>query len=315
MSTVLFPAGVKVDLRDISMEVMEFYSQAWNLERIQMQKGLYIGSLQATHTPRMQLMCAPHSHGMLVRGDFPKDTILIAFVLTKADVMFENTIANRHEIKILKSGEEIDFLCNGESETFTIAVQEQFFSEAFHSYFGQDFNTFRREQKIFVDSHSFPKFIRGYKEWMSYLMQDHTGMQINKHYEKIESEILTHVFSHIHLDDVKKLRQKFQIKKARDLIDQSIRDPFNMVSLAQELKISERLLYHAFKANYGVTPKQYLSSLRMYHIKQEFLAADPSETTILDIIEKYNFFNQGTFTQACKQMFGELPSEILKRSR
>lgn len=53
----------------------------------------------------------------------------------------------------------------------------------------------------------------------------------------------------------------------------------------------------------------------MHHVKQEFLNADPSKTTITDIIEKYNFFNQGTFAQAHKQMFGELPSDILKRSR
>jgi len=32
MSTVLFPAGLKVDFRDVTTEEVEFYTKAWNLE-------------------------------------------------------------------------------------------------------------------------------------------------------------------------------------------------------------------------------------------------------------------------------------------
>ena len=314
MSNILFPAGLTVDFRDVSMEEVEFYSRAWNLERIQIQKGFYIGSLTATHTPRMQLMRTPHSHGLLMQGDFPKGTILIAFITTKADITFKNKIADRHEIKILQSGDEIDFLCNGESETFTIAVQEQFFYEAYYSYFGEDFNTAKKDKITSVKPQVFPQFIQGFEHWMNYLMQDHSKLQIEKQYDMIESEILEHVFSYIHLDDAKKLRQKFQIKKARDLIQQSVQDPSNIASLAEELKVSERLLHHAFKVNYGITPKQYMLSLRMHNIKEEFLDKDPSKTTISEIIEKYKFFNQSTFSQAYKQMFGQLPSDVFKSS-
>ena len=315
MSTVLFPAGLTVDFHNINMEMMEFYARAWNLERIQIQKGFYLGSVTATHTPRMQLMRTPHSHGLLIKGDFPKGTILITFIVTKADITFENKIADRYEVKILKSGEEIDFLCNGQSETFTIAVEERFFYEVYYAYFGQDFTTYKKDKKIYINPQSFPLFIRGFEEWMDYLMQDHTLMQIEKHYEKIELEILEHVFSYIHLDDGKKLRQKFQIEKARELLDQSILNPLSIGGLAQELKVSERLLHHAFKVNYGVTPKQYLLSLRMHYVKQELLDADPSKSSISEIIEKYKFFNQSTFSQAHKLMFGESPSEVFKSSR
>lgn len=313
MSTVLFPAGVKVDFRDVSMEVMEYYAREWNLERIQMQKGFFRGSVVVTHTPRMQLMRTPHSHGLLIRGDFPIDTILIAFIMTKADIMFGNKITDRHEIKILKSGEEIDFLCNGASETFTIAAQEQFFYEAYYAYFGQDFHTYKKDKKIYIDHKSFPEFIQGFEQWMNYLMQDHNALHIDKCYEETELEILTHVFSHIHLDDAQKLRKKFQINKARDMMHQSIHDPLSIKDFAHELKISERLLRHAFKTNYGVPPKQYLSCLRMHHVKQDFLQSHPSLTTISTIIEKYGFTNQSTFTQAYKDMFGVLPSKIFNK--
>jgi len=42
--------------------------------------------------------------------------------------------------------------------------------------------------------------------------------------------------------------------------------------------------------------------------------SDPEATTISSVIAKYNFFNSSTFTQAYKQMFGELPVEQFKIS-
>ncbi len=314
MSSILFPAGLTIDFRDVNMEVMDFYARAWNLKRIQMQKGSYLGSVTVTYTPRMQLMRTPHSHGLLIQGDFPKGTVLITFLTTKADITFQNKLADKHEIKILKSGDEIDFLCNGKSETFTIAVQEQFFYEAYYAYFGQDFNNHLKHRSIHIDPLSFPLFIQGIENWISYLMQDHTQLNIEKHYESIEAKILEHIFSSIYMENDQKLRQKFQIKKARDLLHQSIGEPKSIAKLAQELGISERLLHHAFKSNYGITPKQYLLNLRIHRVREELLLSNPETTTISSVIEKYHFYNHSTFAQAYRQMYGELPSETFKTS-
>ena len=94
----------------------------------------------------------------------------------------------------------------------------------------------------------------------------------------------------VYLDDAKKLRQKFQIKKARDVLHQSIDEPMNFTELTKELGISERILHHAFKANYGMTPKKYLLALRMHKIQEELLLVDPGTTTISAVIEKHHFF-------------------------
>ncbi len=313
MSTVLFPAGLKIDFRDLNMEEMAFYTRAWNLERVQMQKGLYMGSVIAAHTPHMQLMRTPHSHGILFQGDFPKGTVLIASVMTKADSTFQDKVIDKHEIRILRYGDEVDFLCNGESETITIAVEETFFDDAYYSYFGQEFNLDKKNKEVYIEPQFLSHFTQGIKQWISYLMQDHDQANIEMHYEGIEAQILEHVFSCIYLDDEQKLRQKFQIKSARDLLHVYRGEASNIANLAKELGISERLLHHAFKKNYGVTPKKYLLNLRMHSVKQELLLADPT-ITIASIIQKYHFYNQSTFTQAYKEMFGELPSDILKKS-
>lgn len=314
MAKILFPAGLTIDMHDMGMEEVEYYTQAWNLKRVQMQKGFYRGSLIVAHTPHMQLMRTPHSHGLLLRGDFPKGVVLIAFMKTKADVTFQNRISAKHEMKILKSGDEIDFLCNGESETYTIAVDEKLFYEAYDAYFWEDFTLHSKDEPIYIDPKVHSEFIQGFEKRISYLMQDHQEHHIDKNYERIESEILEYVFSSIYVENSQKHRQKFQIKKARDLMHQSIDGSINISELTKELGISERLLHHAFKANYGITPKRYLLNLRMYKVRQELLCADPMNQHITEIVLKYNFFNLSTFSEAYKNMFGESPSVTLKRT-
>ena len=314
MSTALFPAGMKIDLRDLNMEKMKFYTRAWTLKYIQMQKGLLSGSLMVVHTPRMQLMRAPYTHAVLLQGDFPKGTVLIAAVKTIADITFQNRVLEKHEIKILRSGDEIDFLCNGQNETFTIAVEEKFFDDAYYSYFGQEFHTTEKNKEVYIDPQFLSYFTQGIEQWISYLMQDHDPLKIGMHYESIETQILEHIFSCIYLEDQQRLREKFQIKKARDLLHNSVQEANNIMSIAQELGISERLLHHAFKRNYGITPKKYLMNLRMDNVKQELLLSNPKTTTISSVIGKYYFFDNSTFSKAFKQMFGELPSDILNKS-
>jgi len=314
VSKVFFPAGLTIDFRDINLEEMEFYARGWNLERRQMQKGLFKGSMIAAHTPRMQLFRANHSHGVLLKGDFPKDTILIAFVATKAEITFQNKIADKHQIKILKSGDEIDFLCNGESVTYTIAVAEQLFYDDYYAYFHEDINTHKKNNEMYISPQLFTYFIQGIERWMTYLLQNTNHTNIQNLYCEIESNILEHIFSCIYLQVPSKKREKFDIIKARDILHEFHTHDISINSVANKLAISTRLLHHSFLSTYGFSPKKYHMALRMHAVKQELLLLDSSMTKIASVIEKYHFFNQNTFTQAYKQMFKELPSQTLNKS-
>ena len=312
MSPIVFPAGFSIDFRDINLEEMEFYARAWNLQRIQMQKGSFVGSMIAAHTPRIQMMRTPHSHGVMLQGDFPKDVILIAWVVTQSEVTFQNAVGLENEMKILKSGDEIDFLCTGESETFTLAVEEAFFYKKYESYFGKDFYAHRKEKSIYIEPKLLAYFVQGIQKWLTYLLQDHAVLKLQNMYETIEEEILTHVFSCIYLDKKEKKRQKFDVSRARKLLHESIEQNCRIIDIAQSCNISERLLFHTFKKNYGFSPKNYLNALRLNSVKEDLLKAESENNTINSIIGKYHFYNQSTFIQSYKQMFGELPSQTFK---
>ena len=312
MSTLVFPAGLCINVKNVNLEKMEFYSRAWNLHRRQMQKGFFIGSIITAHTPRMQLTHCPYSHGVLLQGDFPKGSILIACVITESNVTFQNSSALNNEIKILKSGDEIDFLCTGQSDIFTLAVEEEFFYKSYESYFGIDFYNHQKEKEIYLEPNLVTHYINGLQKYLTYLMQISTTNKLQNSYASIEEELLKHVFSSIYLEVKEKKRQKFNVSRARTLLHNSIEDNYSISDIAKSCNISERLLFYTFKKNYGTTPKNYLNSLRFNNIREELLNINKG-TVISDIIGKYHFYNQSTFTQAYKHMFGELPSQTLKQ--
>ena len=157
-------------------------------------------------------------------------------------------------------------------------------------------------------------FSQGIERWIHYLMFERDILFVQTQYDTIEFNILEHIFSCIYTEETIKDRQKFEVDKVRDLLHASINEPNTIMHLAQKLGISERSLHHSFKINYGITPKQYFMALRMHHIKEELFLSPGETSKISKIIEKYQYFNPSTFTQAYKHMFGELPAQTLQKS-
>ena len=290
---------------------MEYYSRSWSLNRKQMQKGHFIGSLLVANTPLIQMTYAPYSHGVFVEGDFTKGSVLITCAITKSDVTFQNQPVAKNEIKILKSGDEIDFLPTQQSDTYSILVEEDFFYTQYEAYFGVDFHLHKKDKKIYIKPNLLEYFIDGITTHLNYLLQNNLFKSGNS-YNFIENELLTHIFSCIYLDDQVKKRQKFDVNKIRDILHESVEGNCTISDIAKDLKISERLLFNAFKKNYGISPKNYFNSLRFNKIRDVFLKA-PEDTNIIEIINKYNFYNQSAFTQSYKRLFEELPSFTIRK--
>ena len=110
-------------------------------------------------------------------------------------------------------------------------------------------------------------------------------------------------------------RKKFQIKTVRDLLHENIDKPVNIAMITNKVNIRKTKLYYAFKKEYGITPKKYLQQLRFNAIKKELLLSDPNLVTVSGIAKKYHFRQMGHFAAGYKQLFGETPSQTLRRKR
>ena len=83
--------------------------------------------------------------------------------------------------------------------------------------------------------------------------------------------------------------------------------------LARQSGIPERTLRTAFLNWYGVPPLDYLRVLRLNDARQRLLASTPDETTVTRVAFGLGFWDLGRFAGAYRRLYGERPSETLRR--
>ena len=90
----------------------------------------------------------------------------------------------------------------------------------------------------------------------------------------------------------------------RDLSD----EPLTVQQICGAIGVSERTLQYAFQEQLGVTPKQYLQSVRLGGVRRDLRGSEPS-IKIADVANRWGFWHLGQFAADYCRQFGELPSE------
>lgn len=85
--------------------------------------------------------------------------------------------------------------------------------------------------------------------------------------------------------------------------------------LSRRIRVSERTLRAAFTRSLGMSPYQYLVTVRLNHARQLLLKGDPDELTVRAVASRVGFWDFGRFASKYRKLFGELPSETLQRNR
>jgi AraC-like DNA-binding protein len=104
------------------------------------------------------------------------------------------------------------------------------------------------------------------------------------------------------------------VHKACAFIDSHLHEDIKLGDIAAATKVCSRLLQKAFSHHCGCSPMRFLTQSRLQRIRQELESA-PSDTKIVDVMMQYGFTQGGKFAKEYQQLFGEKPSETLKRRR
>jgi AraC family transcriptional regulator, ethanolamine operon transcriptional activator len=77
--------------------------------------------------------------------------------------------------------------------------------------------------------------------------------------------------------------------------------------------VSQRTLEYAFRDTFGITPLGFLRQRRLHSARHELLATHPGATTVGDIAHRAGFLELGRFATTYRRLFGEAPSQTLRR--
>lgn len=104
------------------------------------------------------------------------------------------------------------------------------------------------------------------------------------------------------------------VLRAEEIMAAHHADPLSIAEVARQLDITPRSLQLAFQRHRGFGPREALNRLRMEAVRDRLLAASPNDN-VSRIALECGFAHLGRFAVAYREMFGERPSDTLKRRR
>ena len=103
------------------------------------------------------------------------------------------------------------------------------------------------------------------------------------------------------------------VHKARTFIESHLDEEIKLGDIANATGVCSRLLQKAFSDHCGCSPMRFVTLARLHQVRQELTKAS-TNTKIVDVMMQYQFTQGGKFAKEYHQLFGEKPSETLKRS-
>jgi AraC-like DNA-binding protein len=100
---------------------------------------------------------------------------------------------------------------------------------------------------------------------------------------------------------------------ARELMENHPEWQHTVGSLAKEANVSARALQHGFAKHLSMSPRRYLTGVRMQRAREELVAAQADSVTVGQVAAKWGLGHPGRFAKEYRERFGELPSETLRK--
>jgi transcriptional regulator GlxA family with amidase domain len=102
------------------------------------------------------------------------------------------------------------------------------------------------------------------------------------------------------------------VRRAEEFLRASAEKTVTIENVAQAAGCSVRALQLAFRRYRNITPMEALRHIRLEQARAETLMADGSQS-VIEIAMKFGFCHPGRFANQYKLLFGEYPSEVLRR--
>lgn len=103
---------------------------------------------------------------------------------------------------------------------------------------------------------------------------------------------------------------KATLERAMRCPDRSL----SIAELARQTGVPERTFRTAFIRSYGLSPQEYLRLQRLYEARRLLGARCPDRTTVTQVAFGLGFWDLGRFAGRYHALFGEHPSETLRRT-
>ena len=109
------------------------------------------------------------------------------------------------------------------------------------------------------------------------------------------------------------LRRTALVRLAQNYLEANLDQPFSLRQLGEIARCSERMLQYAFRDIYGMGPHAWFQAMKLKEANRELGTRRSRDLRVSDVAMRWGFTHFGRFSLEYRRMFGESPSETLKR--
>jgi transcriptional regulator GlxA family with amidase domain len=103
------------------------------------------------------------------------------------------------------------------------------------------------------------------------------------------------------------------IARFEGFLEANLDRPLYLPEICAAIGVAERTLRASCEEHLGMGPIRYLTLRRMHLVRRALLRTAPSKATVTRIVTDHGFWELGRFSVAYRTLFGESPSDSLRR--
>jgi AraC family ethanolamine operon transcriptional activator len=280
----------------------------------------YSAALKAVRLEGLQFATTSYGSGILSQGTPPPGAYALALPLTRPDgVFFNHEALDANAIGTVSPGQEFSLIRSPAFQCVTVFSAADRLDCLADAMFGRTLSEIgRRDSVVLAEARA----LRACSRHLAQLCKEAATTRATIEawsgppggVEQLESELIDNVLGAI--DPLEPVRgwsnQKRIVRRAWELVED--RGVIAVSELCTQLGVPLRSLDAAFRSCTGIKPRQFLSALRLNKVRR-MLNRPNDDTTVTSAATRCDFFHFGRFTAAYLRLFGELPSNTLRRAR
>ena len=312
----IFPAGIVQDMAFDDFDAMAAAPRAWDQHYLKLTRGPFLGTVHGVHTSALQIGTVSWSSGILVTGSVPRGATTFALVGGPGGLArSQGTPVQAGQIVAASDRDELNFMQPQGCEIICLSLAHELLDQASATLLGEPWRDVVPRTPVLTvrDATGLAARIRRLEAVArSQAPGRLADPAFGRRLEEEAAEMVAAQVASVQPRRVPSAQRWRLARRAEDYLRANESRRVGIAELCAAVGAPERTLHHAFRDYFGLPPIAYLR-VRRLHLARGQLRERGRETTVTTTATDWGFDHLGEFATAYRHLFGETPSQTLRR--
>jgi len=293
-------------------------SRDWNLEIAQLEEGKFVSYSEQLSTGDIQISLAQFNGRTHQTGDSPSGRTFALLDNATHITWLKQDVGNDSLMIFPARDRDIDVITpKGETSVITLTVSHRLLNRLLTEQDTENVTDIMSTNEVINLPKGTLHLIRNRsKEYLTRVQKFPELIHSNFFQEDITQNLCEEIIESLSSRGVRSAQKVIEYElwdRIDETIGSSLDKPIRVQELCLAAQVSERTLRRYFHKRFGLSPINYLNLRRLNKVRADLKRTTKKNGVVTDIANKWGFWHMGQFAQDYRHIFGELPSETLKK--